>query len=250
MAVIDVVNYDAIDSGLNPNGLHLVSIAGIDRVAKRGGAGLIRLIVPSATGAGRHRDRHRPDPFPAFPGRGAALANGDRRDECQPVIPKHARRGASMASHRTSAAGPGWTAWFPRTPIGTTVPGLWLTSSHGGFRRLHRSHATGMLAGPSRNEVATYAGRLTATATGPEESLPAPARTTRPPASEPITGDCLFPGGLGRVTKPDEFDSLYRDVTNRVFDVYPDSTVVYPGHGDDTRCWVPSVPISKSGANC
>lgn len=50
----------------------------------------------------------------------------------------------------------------------------------------------------------------------------------------PITGDCLFPGGLGRTTKPAEFDSLYSDVTSRVFDVYGDDTVVYPGHGDDT----------------
>ena len=49
-----------------------------------------------------------------------------------------------------------------------------------------------------------------------------------------FTGDCLFPGGLGRTTKPAEFDSLFRDVTSRVFDVYPDSTVIYPGHGDDT----------------
>ncbi len=53
-----------------------------------------------------------------------------------------------------------------------------------------------------------------------------------------FTGDCLFPGGLGRTTKPNEFDSLYRDVTSRVFDVYADSTVVYPGHGDDTTLGV------------
>ena len=53
-------------------------------------------------------------------------------------------------------------------------------------------------------------------------------------ATQLFTGDCLFPGGLGRTTKPAEFDSLYRDVTSRVFDVYPDSTVIYPGHGDDT----------------
>ncbi len=54
----------------------------------------------------------------------------------------------------------------------------------------------------------------------------------------PITGDCLFPGGLGRTTKPNEFDSLYRDVTTKVFDVYDDSTVIYPGHGDDTTLGV------------
>ncbi len=49
-----------------------------------------------------------------------------------------------------------------------------------------------------------------------------------------FTGDCLFPGGLGRTTKPAEFDSLFRDVSSRVFDVYSDDTVIYPGHGDDT----------------
>src|SRR6201998_3987154 len=49
-----------------------------------------------------------------------------------------------------------------------------------------------------------------------------------------FTGDCLFPGGLGRTTKPGDFAQLLEDVTTRVFDVYGDSTVVYPGHGDDT----------------
>jgi len=49
-----------------------------------------------------------------------------------------------------------------------------------------------------------------------------------------FTGDCLFPGGLGRTTKPAEFDSLYDDVKTRVFDRFGDDTVVYPGHGDDT----------------
>ncbi len=49
-----------------------------------------------------------------------------------------------------------------------------------------------------------------------------------------FTGDCLFPGGLGRTTKPAEFDSLFKDVKSRVFDRFGDGTVVYPGHGDDT----------------
>jgi glyoxylase-like metal-dependent hydrolase (beta-lactamase superfamily II) len=53
-------------------------------------------------------------------------------------------------------------------------------------------------------------------------------------ATQLFAGDCLFPGGLGRTTKPAEFDSLLQDVSSRVFDVYPDSAVVYPGHGDDT----------------
>ena len=43
-----------------------------------------------------------------------------------------------------------------------------------------------------------------------------------------FTGDCLFPGGLGRTTKAAEFDSLFHDVTSRVFDVYSDATVGLP----------------------
>jgi glyoxylase-like metal-dependent hydrolase (beta-lactamase superfamily II) len=30
------------------------------------------------------------------------------------------------------------------------------------------------------------------------------------------------------------FDSLYRDVTTKLFERFPDDTVVYPGHGRDT----------------
>jgi glyoxylase-like metal-dependent hydrolase (beta-lactamase superfamily II) len=49
-----------------------------------------------------------------------------------------------------------------------------------------------------------------------------------------FTGDCLFPGGVGKTWKDGDFERLLGDVTHRVFDVYPDSTMVYPGHGDDT----------------
>ncbi|MDF2582681.1 MAG: hypothetical protein K0R33_1324 [Mycobacterium sp.] len=49
-----------------------------------------------------------------------------------------------------------------------------------------------------------------------------------------FTGDCLFPGGVGKTWKDGDFDRLLGDVSSKVFDVYPDSTVVYPGHGDDT----------------
>ena len=49
-----------------------------------------------------------------------------------------------------------------------------------------------------------------------------------------FTGDCLFPGGVGKTWKDGDFEQLLGDVSSRVFDVYPDSTVVYPGHGDDT----------------
>ena len=53
-------------------------------------------------------------------------------------------------------------------------------------------------------------------------------------ATHLFTGDCLFPGGVGKTWKAGDFERLLGDVTSRVFDVYPDSTVIYPGHGDDT----------------
>ncbi len=53
-------------------------------------------------------------------------------------------------------------------------------------------------------------------------------------ATQLFTGDCLFPGGVGKTWQPGDFEQLLDDVTTRVFDVYDDSTVVYPGHGDDT----------------
>lgn len=49
-----------------------------------------------------------------------------------------------------------------------------------------------------------------------------------------FTGDCLFPGGVGRTTNPEDFASLYRDVADKLFGRLPDETWVYPGHGDDT----------------
>lgn len=49
-----------------------------------------------------------------------------------------------------------------------------------------------------------------------------------------FTGDCLFPGGIGRTTQPEEFTSLYQGVVERLFNVLPDETWVYPGHGWDT----------------
>jgi glyoxylase-like metal-dependent hydrolase (beta-lactamase superfamily II) len=53
-------------------------------------------------------------------------------------------------------------------------------------------------------------------------------------ATHLFTGDCLFPGGVGKTWKEGDFEKLLGDVSSRVFDVYSDSTVIYPGHGDDT----------------
>jgi len=50
-----------------------------------------------------------------------------------------------------------------------------------------------------------------------------------------FTGDSLFPGGIGNTGDDAErFTSLYTDVVTRIFDVLPDDTLVYPGHGDGT----------------
>ena len=49
-----------------------------------------------------------------------------------------------------------------------------------------------------------------------------------------FTGDCLFPGGVGRTWSPQDFTSLLDGVITRIFDLYDDETWIYPGHGDDT----------------
>jgi glyoxylase-like metal-dependent hydrolase (beta-lactamase superfamily II) len=56
------------------------------------------------------------------------------------------------------------------------------------------------------------------------------------PAGTPhlFTGDSLFPGGPGRTTSPEDFDSLMADLQAKVFDRLPDETWFYPGHGDDS----------------
>ena len=63
-----------------------------------------------------------------------------------------------------------------------------------------------------------------------------------------FTGDSLFPGGVGRTAGPSEFTSLLGDVTAKLFDVFPDDTWVYPGHGADTTLGTerPALPEWKA----
>lgn len=50
-----------------------------------------------------------------------------------------------------------------------------------------------------------------------------------------FTGDSLFPGGVGNTDRDRErFGSLFNDVVTRIFEVYPDDAVVWPGHGNPT----------------
>ena len=67
-------------------------------------------------------------------------------------------------------------------------------------------------------------------------------------ATQLFTGDCLFPGGLGRTTKPAEFDSLFRDVTSGCSTSTRTRRSSIPATVTTPR-WVPSVRISKSGAS-
>lgn len=49
-----------------------------------------------------------------------------------------------------------------------------------------------------------------------------------------FVGDSLFPGGLGKTTSEGDFVRLYKDVNERIFDVYPDEAMIWPGHGEPT----------------
>ncbi len=60
-----------------------------------------------------------------------------------------------------------------------------------------------------------------------------------------FTGDALFPGGPGKTGSPEDFTSLMNDLEQRVFDVLPNDTVVYPGHGRDTNLGVERPNLSE-----
>lgn len=56
-----------------------------------------------------------------------------------------------------------------------------------------------------------------------------------PERSHLFSGDSLFPGGPGNTWGDAEaFDQLMSGLEDRIFGALPDSTWVYPGHGDDT----------------
>jgi glyoxylase-like metal-dependent hydrolase (beta-lactamase superfamily II) len=57
-----------------------------------------------------------------------------------------------------------------------------------------------------------------------------------PDSAEPhlFTGDCLFPGGPGRTTTPETFNSLMTGLETKIFSRLPDVTWIYPGHGNDS----------------
>ena len=80
-----------------------------------------------------------------------------------------------------------------------------------GATRLHVTH----LVGHTPGSIA-----LTLNAAGPQPHL--------------FTGDCLFPGGPGRTTRPEDFNSLMTGLEEHIFGQLPDATWIYPGHGNDS----------------
>lgn len=49
-----------------------------------------------------------------------------------------------------------------------------------------------------------------------------------------FVGDSVFPGGLGRTTSEGDFVRLYKDVSKRIFEEFPDNAIIRPGHGKPT----------------
>lgn len=56
---------------------------------------------------------------------------------------------------------------------------------------------------------------------------------SQPRAAHIFTGDSLFPGGVGKTQSPADFQQLFADVSERLFERYGDAWI-YPGHGSDT----------------
>lgn len=48
-----------------------------------------------------------------------------------------------------------------------------------------------------------------------------------------ISGDTIFPGGPGKTKSPADFKRIIESITSKIF-VLPDSTPIYPGHGNST----------------
>ena len=137
---VGLVDYSAIDSGLNPGGLHLVSVVGLDRVTNWDGLdpeayrskrdGWLDAIVAGV------------DRF--FPGFAAA------------VVQREMATAATLRRYLNTADGAIY-GFAPDPPKGlptlgsergvaTTVPGLWLASSYGGTGGFTGAMMTGMLA--------------------------------------------------------------------------------------------------------
>ena len=75
-----------------------------------------------------------------------------------------------------------------------------------------------------------------------------PCSTTTPTGPPHLfTGDCLFPGGVGKTQTRRTSTRCSRRRRRQLFDRLPDETWVYPGHGGDTTLGAERPPL-PSGA--
>ncbi|MEO3760661.1 NAD(P)/FAD-dependent oxidoreductase [Mycobacterium sp. B14F4] len=140
MPAVAVVDYSAIDSGLNPEGLHLVSVGGVDRMANWDG------LDDEAYHAHRSAwcdaivtevDRY-------YPGFADAVVQADMATA---VTMHRYLNTPGGAVYGFSPEPPrGRPSLGSETGVTTTVPGLLLASSFGGFGGFTGAMTTGMLA--------------------------------------------------------------------------------------------------------
>jgi all-trans-retinol 13,14-reductase len=140
MPAVTLVDYSAIESGLNPGGPHLVSVAGVDRLSNWDGLddaayhakrdGWLDAIVAEI------------DRF--FPGFAEAV---EQREMATAVTMHHYLNTPDGATYGFAQEPPkGLPTLGSEKGVATTVPGLWLASSYGGAGGFTGSMLTGMLA--------------------------------------------------------------------------------------------------------
>jgi len=139
MPGVVVVNYDAIDSGLNPADVHLVSLTGMDRLANW------KELDESSYAAKRQAWLQavigQVDRF--FPGFASAVVHQEMATAATMSHYLNTPDGAVYGFAQVPPHGIP-TAGTPRG-VETTVPGLWLTSTFGGFGGFSGAMLSGML---------------------------------------------------------------------------------------------------------
>ena len=140
MPPVAVVDYSAIDSGLSPDGPHLVSVVGVDRVANWDGLdehayrakrdGWLDAIVAGV-------DR-------SFPGFAGAVV---QREMATAATMRHFLNTPDGAIYGFAPEPPkGLPTLGSERGVATTVPGLWLASAYGGAGGFTGTMLIGMLA--------------------------------------------------------------------------------------------------------
>ena len=91
---------------------------------------------------------------------------------------------------------------------------------------------TALELGPSIVIGASYGGEVAASFAieHPENVLAVAIRQPGAP-TRLLTGDSLFPGGIGKTDDDEQYERLLTDVVERLFRRFPDDTVFHPGHG-------------------